>query len=202
METVTPSSPATPVILEALVPPEPKESGIPVHKLNNPETLGVSIRLKDIALIVTSTALAGYIGLNVKNSFQLFLAVIPIHASVFYGITRSYFSTRTIAVAFTITATLVSSSVTAALAFLITPDSEKHKILFKPVAWFIEQKAASFVNAVGASVGALTPDVSATEQKVELYVRGIIAAGITLLGGSMSTVCANIFRALTAKRFY
>lgn len=53
----TPGSPAPPT-LDDLVTPKVKEQGVPVHKLNNPESLGVSIRVKDFAIVAAATGIS------------------------------------------------------------------------------------------------------------------------------------------------
>lgn len=51
--------PTTPVINEEMT--RDSDATVPVEKLNNPETLGVTIRLKDIALVLGTTGLFVFI---------------------------------------------------------------------------------------------------------------------------------------------
>eukprot|EP01111_Echinosteliopsis_oligospora_P016249 TRINITY_DN6668_c0_g1_i1.p1 TRINITY_DN6668_c0_g1~~TRINITY_DN6668_c0_g1_i1.p1 ORF type:complete len:198 (+),score=60.43 TRINITY_DN6668_c0_g1_i1:53-646(+) len=184
--------------------PTPDESEAAADHLNNPEHLGVTVRVKDVVLIVLGTALSGYIGLRVGSTSKLIMATIPIHATVLYGITSSYFATRRVAVAFTLTGTFVGAGLTALLGFLLTPNADNHRVLFKPIGWLIENVALKKIESAAGDVGAAAieafrPQEVGAEKQVEIWVRGGLAAGVTLASGVLGMFSVNLFRIATKR---
>ena len=78
----TPSSPPS-TTLEDVVPPTSSEEGISVDKLNNPETLGISIRLKDLALIAASSGTSLSLSSSLDSFYTSYVILSSTH-SVLY----------------------------------------------------------------------------------------------------------------------
>lgn len=104
-----------------------EDAPVPVEHINNPDPLGISVRVKDVLLIGGTTALTGFLAFRTKSPLQLLAVVAPLHAVMLYGITTSYFATQKLAIAFAATGTAVSTGVTVGLSALLTPDTDNHK---------------------------------------------------------------------------
>jgi len=188
---------------------ETGEPPVVAEQINNQETLGITTRIKDLLLIGGGTALTGYLVFHSKSTHPLHLLkfLVPIHAVMLYGVTSSYLATRRLALAFTATGVALSAGLTTAITYLLTPDTENHKVLFKSLGWFIENvvvknAANSVTNSIAGTDVELSAPSDTAEGKLEIWIKTITSIGITAMSGLIGMGGVNIFRGLTAKRFY
>eukprot|EP01110_Echinostelium_bisporum_P000008 TRINITY_DN10010_c0_g1_i1.p1 TRINITY_DN10010_c0_g1~~TRINITY_DN10010_c0_g1_i1.p1 ORF type:complete len:190 (-),score=31.55 TRINITY_DN10010_c0_g1_i1:62-631(-) len=169
--------------------------------VNNPEPLGLSTRAKDIGLILMGTAMSGFLAYKSAGELMMIGVIAPIHAGMTYGISRSYFSTYRLAVAFTSTTTVLSVGATALIAWVLTPEEGKHTVLLKPVAWMIERVAVpKITHAIGSTLE-IVGKADSAEVRVGNWVRCFVSVGTTAITGLVSMFGVNVFRAMTAKKF-
>jgi len=193
--------------MEQVVEPAVVAAGEPApstEEINNPKSLGVSTRIKDIALVCATTGITGYLALRSNSPTQLFATILPLHACMLYGITSSYFATRKLALAFTATGTVLTSGVVVGLSTLLNFQSQDNSLLFKPLSWFIENIAIKRITEMvtGSSDVLIAPESQSDGERLSKLLRFAVAVVVTATAGVFGSIGSNVFRALTAKAWY
>jgi len=175
------------------------------EEINNPAPIGISSRLKDILLIVAVTGISGYLSIRSTSPFSLFKVILPLHALMFYGISNSYLATRRLGLAVSATGTIMTTGLVVGLSSLLQfggPDAHT-KLFYKSLAYMLENVVIKRVTTMvtGNSDVVITAPGNSDIEKVGKWIRFMLTVGVTAGAGILTSVGANIFRALTAKKF-